>query len=107
MSVVGQWTLFYGWGCSGSYSQAAMTINANGTFAIGSLTGKWVQVEGMVTWQFDNKATYGGNVVGGAMVGLMSTFTGLNGCWYAIKARAMAAKEEKPEYDAAGNKAKM
>jgi hypothetical protein len=64
-------------------------------------------------FQFDQwdsiKTTYGGNVAGNAMVGTMSTFAGLNGCWYAIRAGSttMLAKERKPEYDASGNKAKQ
>jgi hypothetical protein len=105
-----KWVLHYDWNCDGSYSQVDITFNANGTFSLPpSSTGKWVQVEGMILWQFDNlKTTYGGNVAGSAMTGLMSTFGGLKGCWYAIKAGAttMTAKERKPELDVAGNKAK-
>lgn len=62
----------------------------------------------MILWQYDGlKTTYGGNVVGSAMSGAMSTFTGLKGCWYAIKAGAtmMKAEERKPEFNSTGSKA--
>ena len=83
--------------------------NSNGTFALAPYTGKWVEIGGKILWQFDgSKTTYGGNIAGSAMIGAMSTFAGLNGCWYAIKAGSttMLAKERKPEFDAGGNKAK-
>ncbi|MGB9939042.1 hypothetical protein [Methanosarcina sp.] len=111
MAVVGQWTFHYDWGCSGSYVQVGITFNNNGTFNIPSqgLAGKWVQSDGMILWQFDtSKTSYGGNFAGNAMAGLMSTFAGLDGCWYAIKAGSttMLAEERKAEFDASGDKAK-
>lgn len=111
MAINGEWTLHYGWGCSGSYAQVGITFNNNGTFSIPSqnYTGKWVQNDGMILFQFDTlKTTYGGNFAGNTMVGMMSTFAGLNGCWYAIKVgTTMLAEERKPEFDPSGNKAKQ
>lgn len=109
MAIEGQWTLHYGWGCTGNYGQAGITFNNNGTFSIPSqnYTGKWTQQDGMILFQFDtSKTTYGGNFAGNAMVGLMSTFTGLNGCWYAIRMGSTIAEEGKAEYTASGDKAK-
>jgi hypothetical protein len=109
MVVSGKWTLHFDWNCDGSYSQVDITFDNNGNFSTSEgLTGKWVQVEGMILWQYANKCTYGGNVAGNAMTGLMSTFAGLKGCWYAIKAGATTklVAERKPEFDTAGNKAK-
>lgn len=110
MAINGQWTLHYGWGCTGSYTQVGITFNNNGTFTIQNLTGKWVQNDGMILFQFDtNKATYGGNFAGNSMVGMMSTFTGLNGCWYAIRVGSTITKAEegRPEFDVFCNKAKQ
>ena len=114
MSIVGDWTLYYDWGCGGSYTAAGITFNNDGTFSTSedevSETGKWVQNDGMVLFQFDSfKTTYGGNLAGNVMVGIMSTFAGLNGCWYAIKvgSTTMLAKERKPEFDASGKKTKQ
>ncbi|BAW29962.1 hypothetical protein SAMN02910340_01764 [Methanosarcina thermophila] len=110
MAISGQWNLHYSWGCSGSYIQVGITFNSNGTFSIPSqnLAGRWTQNDGMILWQFNNNASYGGNLAGNAMVGIMSTFAGLNGCWYAIKAGStvMPAEEEKVEFDAAGEEVK-
>ena len=111
MAVVGQWTLHYDWGCVGRYVQGAISFDNNGTFRGGEFeTGKWTQNDCMILFQYDTvKTTYGGNIVGNTMVGMMSTFEGSNGCWYAIKVGStiMSAEEHKPEFDASGNKAKL
>jgi hypothetical protein len=110
MAIDGQWTLHYSWGCNGSYIQTGMTLNNNGTFSTSGLTGKWLQNAGMILFQFDSvKTTYGGNFNGNAMVGMMSTFGGLNGCWYAIRVGSTVTDAEvsKPEFDAAGSKTKQ
>ena len=102
--VTGSWTLYFDWNCDGSYTSVGLTINANGTFTTGS-SGKWTQLEGMIEWKFDNTTTaYGGNVLGDAMVGSMSTFNGLDGCWYALKSGSMAAHalQSSDSHDATG-----
>ena len=72
---------------------------------------KWIQNDGMILFQYDtaNKTTYGGNFTGNVMVGRMSTFAGLNGCWYAIKdgGTIMRDKEHKLEFDSSGTKARQ
>lgn len=114
MSVSGNWTLHYSWGCSSSYAQFSITFNAGGTFG-GSFTGKWVQQDGTLLLSFDaGPAKYGGTIDGNAGSGAMSTFTGSNGCWYIIKAGttgimaeaegAKAAAKPSQPLDAAGNK---
>jgi hypothetical protein len=108
MVVSGKWTLHYDWGCGGSYSQVDMNFNNDGTFTLPGGNGNWVQIEGTIIWRFNTgPAIYGGNIVGSSMTGLMSTFGGSNGCWYALKSGAttMLAKERKPELDASGKKA--
>lgn len=109
MSVVGTWTLHYDWGCTGNYSQVSMTFNNNGTFTLAPYSGKWVQTEGKIIWKFDQapNTVYGGDLVDAAMLGISSTFAGLNGCWYALRTGVKTAPfaESKPEHDVAGNKA--
>lgn len=40
----------------------------------------------MILWDFDNyKTVYGGNITENALNGVVSTSSGTNGCWYAIK----------------------
>jgi hypothetical protein len=111
MAINGQWTLHYGWGCTGSYGQTGITLNNNGTFSSQGYTGKWIQNDGMILFQYDtaNKTTYGGNFIGNSMVGMMSTFAGLNDCWYAIRVGStiMRDEEHKLEFDSSGTKAKQ
>jgi len=49
MSIAGQWTFFYSWGCSGTYNQTSITFNANGTFKTGDgFSGQWATNAGDV-----------------------------------------------------------
>lgn len=111
MSVSGNWLGHYSWGCSSTYGQFNITFNSNGTFS-GSYPGKWVQQDGTLLLSFDGgPAKYGGTVDGNVGSGAMSTFAGLNGCWYLTKAGTagiVAAAEAVPgahqTHDAAGKK---
>jgi hypothetical protein len=102
----------YSWGCSSNYGQFNITFNTDGTFA-GTFPGKWVKQDGTLLLSFDNgPAKYVGTINGNVGSGAMSTFTGLNGCWYLTKQGTVgvAAEAAAPEvrakqgYDAAGNK---
>ena len=108
MSVSGEWTLHFDWGCSGTYGQVPMTFNNDGTFNLAPYTGVWTENEGKIIWRFDTalNTVYGGDVVDAAMVGISSTFTGLTGCWYALQGSSttMAFAERAAETDVAGNK---
>ena len=108
MAVSGNWTLHFGWGCTATYGQSPITFNANGTFG-GQFTGKWVQQDGTLLWSYDTgPAKYGGTVDGNVGSGAMSTFAGLNGCWYLTKQGTTGIVAEavgpKQSHDAAGNK---
>lgn len=113
MSVSGNWTGHYSWGCTSSYGQFDITFNASGTFG-GTFAGKWVQQDGTLLLSFDSgPAKYGGTVNGNVGSGAMSTFTGSNGCWYLTKQgtvgvaaapAAAAAAAHGQKHDAAGNK---
>jgi Zn-dependent metalloprotease len=81
----GNWVLHFSWGCTGSYSPLTITFNSNGTFS-GGATGKWAQQDGTILLSFDTgPAKYAGNVDGNIGTGAMSTFSGLDGCWYLSK----------------------
>ncbi len=116
MSLAGNWTLHYSWGCSGSYGNTSLTFNANGTFKDGQgHSGQWASLVGQVQFVYEPtpSAVYSGNVSGGTMSGMMTNFhLGEQGCWYAImtkipEAHATAKKVEHAEQlDAAGEKKK-
>jgi hypothetical protein len=108
MTVSGNWIGHYSWGCTATYGQFNIDFNPGGIFG-GSFPGKWVQQDGTLLLSFDTgPAKYGGTVDGNVGSGAMSTFTGLNGCWYLTKQGTLgvvaAAKAEgKQTHDAAGN----
>ncbi len=107
MSVSGNWILHYSWGCTSNYGQSNITFNNGGTFS-GALTGKWVQQDGTLLLSFDSgPAKYGGTMNGNIGSGVMSSFTGSNGCWYVVKQGtvgiAAAAVGHPQTHDAAGN----
>jgi hypothetical protein len=106
MSIVGKWTLNYSFGCSGSYNQSTVTFAANGTFTTGDgFSGHWYSLAGDVQWEYEPtfpSVIYSGNVVGGAMNGIMKNYkTNVQGCWYAtispIPAQLAAEKVEKAD----------
>jgi hypothetical protein len=107
MAVTGNWTLFYDWGCDGSYSKAAMTVNGDGTWTDGTYTGPWVQLAGMFMFTFNgSETTYAGNLASKSITGISTTFSGLNGCFYMLQQgvpTAFEAERAKGKRDSAGN----
>jgi len=116
MSIVGEWTLFYSWGCSGRYGQSTITFSNNGTFKTGDgYSGQWASPAGDVQWVYEPtpSAVYSGNVIGGAMNGVMTNFhLGEQGCWYATTPNIPAAfatekkVAEAEKLDSMGNRRK-
>lgn len=103
--VSGDWVLHFSWGPTNAYSQAPIVFNANGTFG-GANTGKWQQQDGTILLSFDSGlAKYGGNIEANIGSGAMSTFNGLDGCWYLTKkgTTGITLPAGRSEYDAAGN----
>jgi hypothetical protein len=102
-SIVGTWTGYVTWGDSGppvSNSSTVWTFNADGgwTYAFGG--GRWIQVEGLVTWNFtDNDEPagliYTANVTRNAIDGIMgyanAGATPGTGSFYAVRHVAAAA----------------
>jgi hypothetical protein len=106
MSVNGNWVLHYSWGPTNSYAQTNITFNPDGTFT-GPLQGQWRQREGTLMLSFNTgPAKYGGTVDSNVASGAMSTFQGLNGCWYLLKEGTVGVQVEraKPTHDASGKK---
>ncbi|HXO28419.1 MAG TPA: hypothetical protein VOA80_13810 [Thermoanaerobaculia bacterium] len=94
MSIAGNWTLNYSFGCSGGYSQVPITFNNDGTWTSAPFKGQWAVVGGNVQFVFEPtpSAVYSGVVTGGAMVGMQTNFNlGVQGCWYATTGTIPAA----------------
>jgi thermolysin metallopeptidase-like protein len=103
--VSGNWVLHFSWGPTNTYTQSNITFNTNGTFG-GAATGKWQQQDGTILLSFDTgPAKYGGNIGGNIGSGAMSTFGGLDGCWYLTKqgTTGIALEAGDSSHDVAGN----
>jgi hypothetical protein len=84
-TISGNWVLHYSWGPTQTYSQVVLAFNANGSFS-GGATGKWQQQDGTLLLSFDTgPAKYAGTIDANIGSGAMSTFQGLDGCWYLSK----------------------
>jgi len=100
-SVVGSWDGHVAWGCSGpaiSDGSTQWTFKADGTWSYEFGGGHWIQVEGLVAWNFTNAAglIYTANVTRNALDGIMGyAVSGGSpgaGCFYAIRKEAAAVK---------------
>jgi hypothetical protein len=88
----GSGTLFYDWGCDGSYSSTSITFNAAGDFTTPGYTGLWVRLGGtaagnqvgMLTFHFGgtSETTYSSVTTSSVATGIQTTFAGLTGCHY-------------------------
>jgi hypothetical protein len=96
MAVPGSWTLYYDWNSTGGYGSTPMTIESNNSWTNGQgYSGTWVQVAGVLTFQFNNsKTTYSGNLADKSVTGINTTFGGLNGSFYMLEAGAAAAAQQ-------------
>jgi hypothetical protein len=125
VTPVGLWTLHFDWGPKGNYNWTPLYFNFDGTFAYlaGGYEGTWVQVDDEIIWRFkrltdtENNTVYSGNLSRNFMSGLMFSFQGEKGHWYAVKKgtkvfalkeRAnlpyLIEKESKSKFDPVGQK---
>ena len=88
-SVIGDWQSFVDWGCGGPVFQATLfTFNANGTWTYRFGGGEWIQVEGLVIFNFSDAPglIYSGNVTRDAVNGIMGYVAQqFSGCFYLIR----------------------
>jgi hypothetical protein len=105
-SIVGTWTGYVAWGCSGppvSNSATVWTFNADGTWTYEFGGGRWIQVEGMAAWNFsadkeapivETSLVYTCNVTRNCLDGIMGyPVAGSSpgtGCFYAVRQQAGA-----------------
>ena len=112
-SVVGTWQGYVAWGCSGppvSDSSTVWTFKSDGTWSYAFGGGRWIQVEGLVAWNFSAdtgeplaKASlvYTANVTRNALDGIMGyPVAGSSpgtGCFYAVREEKGAAAAAVPK----------
>ena len=102
-SIVGTWSGSVSWGDSGpgvSNASTLWTFNADGTWKYEFGGGRWIQVEGLVVWNFTDNAEpagliYSANVTRNALDGIMGYVNGgaapSNGSFYAVRQTPGAA----------------
>ena len=106
MAIPGKWQLNYDWDCDGTYSTVFLTFNADGTWTSGEFGGRWVELNGQLTFNHNHApAVYFGSVFGSVASGVMTTFGSGDGCWYMIQQAPIAARG-KADRDMAGNPGK-
>ena len=106
LTAVGLWALHFDWGPKGNYSWTPIYFNFDGTFGYlaGANDGTWTEVDDLITWRFkrqpenENNTVYSGNATRNFMSGLMFSFDGEKGHWYAVKkgTRVFVPKEKPP-----------
>jgi hypothetical protein len=102
-SIVGTWSGFVSWGDAGppvSNASTLWTFKADGSWSYEFGGGRWIQVEGLVAWNFtDNDEPagliYTGNVTRNAIDGIMgyanAGSTPGTGSFYAVREQAAGA----------------
>jgi hypothetical protein len=98
-SIVGTWNVvIVDWGCGGNPLHAyPFTFNADGTWTYQFGGGRWVQVEGMATWNFNNAPglIYVASVTEEALSGIQGYASAPpnpgTGCFYALRQAAPMA----------------
>jgi len=125
LNPVGSWTLHFDWGPNGNYFSTPIYFNFDGTFAYlaGANEGTWAQVDDLIILRFkrlpeqEDNTVYSGTASRNFMSGLMLSFQGEKGHWFAIKkgtrvytlkenvkAPYLVDREGKPKFDAVGKK---
>ncbi len=101
-SIVGTWNGFVAWGDSGppvSNASTVWTFHADGSWTYEFGGGRWIQVEGLVAWNFTNAAglIYTANVTRNGVDGIMGYATAGSspgtGSFYAVREGGMVSPE--------------
>ncbi len=90
ISLVGYWTIYYSWDCTGEYSNGSLIFYDDFTYNVdddSSLWGTWFNVADYVDFTFDEypNTHYVGTLdsTGDYMEGSMDNLDEMTGCWYA------------------------
>ena len=115
-SVPGNWTLYYDWGCTGSYGTLPMALSSAGTWSGGGLSGTWAVVggtanasssaAGTLTFNFNTaKTVYSGLLASKSVTGTQATFNGSSGCFTMLQSGFPSSLSEQSPSDKIENAA--
>ncbi|MGD8554113.1 MAG: protein kinase [Anaerolineales bacterium] len=83
-SMVGDWTLYYSWGCDGDYGDTKLTLSADYSFETESGNDGGWSLEGSTFYlHYTSGTEYEGQLNQGGLEGTMVGQAGGTGCWYA------------------------
>jgi hypothetical protein len=92
ISLVGDWTIYFSWDCTGDYNNGDLTFYNDYTYNVNddsTLWGTWFIVVDYVDFIFDEYPSthYVGTLssTGDYMEGTMDNLDEMTGCWYAEK----------------------
>ena len=83
-SIVGTWDLSWDWNCDGTSEITEITFDRNGTMFdnTGNNTGKWIDQDGMIIWQYTSNNVYAGHLIGEHAAGASKAGSSLSkGCF--------------------------
>jgi hypothetical protein len=84
--IVGNWNVYYDWGCDGVTSSITINLMEDYTFLTSSSsTGTWETYGDSVKWIYVSGTTYKGLYSDGTIDGTMASYTGNTGCFTADK----------------------
>jgi hypothetical protein len=90
--ITGDWTVYFSWDCTGSYSEGTLVFYDDDTFNVNSdstLWGTWSVSGSSVDFMFDEypNTHYIGTIdsTGDYMDGTMDNSDAMTGCWYASR----------------------
>lgn len=92
LTIVGDWTVYFSWDCTGSYSSGDLTFYSDYTYNVNDdpdLWGTWFTIADYVDFTFDEwpNSHYIGTLdsTGDYMEGTMDNLDEMSGCWYATR----------------------
>lgn len=92
ISMVGNWTIYFSWDCTGNYSSGELTFYSDNTYNVNddpALWGTWFTVADYVDFTFDEypNSHYIGTLSssGDYTEGTMDNLDEMSGCWYASR----------------------
>jgi hypothetical protein len=86
--IAGNWTLYFDWGSTGSFSVDSLTLDSDGTFTLAGHDGTWSLDGDSFTMTFGaDSTTYWGTLASSRkyLAGTMKSYAGVLGQWHATK----------------------
>ena len=92
IDALGEWTVYYDWGCTGFPGSATIIFNPDFSFTDSQGgSGTWTQSANFIVWTYSIGTQYTGYIAGNHMAGTMQSFNGSPGCWETVRSSGPVA----------------